>query len=510
MNRLNLAFPPQLENCAPFLEPGIPFYADQAQISATCCESEEIEVEVKHLSVGIFSIASELVKQLLMQNLVLWISQLLLQALSNIIYNYVKGHGNVADNKNKSSGELRRKLPTTYGCSSQIKKSKGISSESTLTPDFPTFVGSGAKPLALREFRLRSSITLQHGCAQLKNLFGTKGGYFSNVLFPRNETDYERGLCKYSPVLVPRWCEIQGIRFFLIKKDGFGEGGYGLVAFYRRNRGSSSAECKLPLRVAMKISAVPENEIRQVFHRDFTLNDNQAQWINEFKNQEKLHNLFEDSLTSSARHYLSFLRVFGSSLLHLMGQFQIHTVMEKGDIDLLQFILERPTTEDILSALASAAKSLAKLHEVGFVCGDLKPENIMLIKGSAKFFDFDGSVFISERRNSFVYTSGFVGPQRLKRIMRPNSFDQLADDKFALGTIILVSATGKVSPFGGKSAEYIAKFNTTTYLQRFVSSDFNSVQKSTLIKAICGLLEYNEDKRLDLSTVANSLQLGIV
>src|SRR5262249_51943251 len=108
-----------------------------------------------------------------------------------------------------------------------------------------------------------------------------------------------------------------------------------------------------------------------------------------------------------------------------------------------------PAIELQRSIVRDVADALGEAHRRGLVHGDVKPENILLVKNGehygVKVVDFGVARHVATPAGSAVGTAGYVAPEQLQS--RPS--DRRAD-LFALGVVLYELMTG-THPFAGRS-----------------------------------------------------------
>jgi hypothetical protein len=101
----------------------------------------------------------------------------------------------------------------------------------------------------------------------------------------------------------------------------------------------------------------------------------------------------------------SFIRCFGTfEYIKPSGQLTFNLILEYGECDLREYFADvtRPVTKDDIrgfwKSLLGITDGLHKLHEIGGVHGDIKPDNIFSIEGTFKLGDF-GSTELFDPHN---------------------------------------------------------------------------------------------------------------
>jgi serine/threonine-protein kinase len=172
-------------------------------------------------------------------------------------------------------------------------------------------------------------------------------------------------------------------------------------------------------------------------------------------------------------------------------------------LDFLLWLKERLEPAQVVPLAAAVARGLGVAHEHGVVHRDVKPSNILLGKeGSIKVADFGiaGLVAATAQRGQEVFgTPGYLPPETLMG----GGYDR-AGDLFALGVVLYQALTGKF-PFGGKSAEELARRTVVGTLQP-LHKVIPEVPPA-LASYIHRLLDKNPRKRdLDAGVLAGDLE----
>lgn len=96
------------------------------------------------------------------------------------------------------------------------------------------------------------------------------------------------------------------------------------------------------------------------------------------------------------------------------------------------------STAEIARALSDVLAGLAYLHKHSIIHRDIKPNNVLLRKGTAKIADFGCSTRALELARSCVGTPWYLAPEVARA--EPHSY---AADIWSLGCVALELATGK-------------------------------------------------------------------
>lgn len=134
------------------------------------------------------------------------------------------------------------------------------------------------------------------------------------------------------------------------------------------------------------------------------------------------------------------------SILGITSSFSL--VVELADSDLKDAVTDaKPSLEDRMKWASEIIKGLLFMHCMGAYHGQLKPENIMICKGTAKLSDFGSAklIFSTAMGSNLVGIEGFQGPEISDR-KSLSKIDPRDKDLYGLGGILLFLFSG-VNPW---------------------------------------------------------------
>ncbi|KAJ8609074.1 hypothetical protein MRB53_039343 [Persea americana] len=124
-------------------------------------------------------------------------------------------------------------------------------------------------------------------------------------------------------------------------------------------------------------------------------------------------------------------------------------LMELADCDLMQYIygVDPRDRHDVWRQHSpSIVSAIESIHSIGMIHGDIKPRNILMVRGVLKLCDFETAFTLDnalprplEKTSDVVGTNAFQAPE----LLSPLSVPTLASDVWALGMTLLVLATAE-------------------------------------------------------------------
>jgi len=130
----------------------------------------------------------------------------------------------------------------------------------------------------------------------------------------------------------------------------------------------------------------------------------------------------------------------------------IFLATELGDITLSKFLKsgERMTEEELRELALGVARALTHIHSEGHVHGDVKPGNIIRVKGRWKLGDLGLMRSVDERLTGPLLGSlTYAAPEMLQNEFGP------AADVYALGVTVLFTLTGRRAHTGQSREQFI-------------------------------------------------------
>ena len=285
--------------------------------------------------------------------------------------------------------------------------------------------GSAAKPPAVErpsdisELMKCLEIGSESPLHQLENLLqnptNSSKRCLKDIEFPTSAQDFTT----VEKLTIPKFLLVKNDKYVRDEQKKPISGAFGTVAFYNRENSESMSE-DLPERIAVKFAIVKQAQLLKLIKKKHFTQRISFSWVREFVVQHKLEKRFEGDSTEKP-----FVQVFAAGIFIVEEKIQVATAMQCGDCDLFDFLFAEETgrpdvvqknvdMQEIVDLLASAAKSLAELHELNLQVGDVKPNNILVVKAAssgdnqqdvaqqkrAVFFDFDGAAFTTEKNSA--------------------------------------------------------------------------------------------------------------
>ena len=162
--------------------------------------------------------------------------------------------------------------------------------------------------------------------------------------------------------------------------------------------------------------------------------------------------------------------------------------------------------EDQLTIIKSLVNSIKRLHDVGVVHADLRPENILLketVPGyyAMKIIDFDNSFIVSSpppNPDSFSLDPVYAAPESIRFLYGEPLVLGKAIDVYALGLLIHLMLTGKLPEFDRSKHAYIGA----------ALNDGEQLKPSPLLegeweKVIGSMLSADPEKRPGMTEIFN-------
>ena len=166
-----------------------------------------------------------------------------------------------------------------------------------------------------------------------------------------------------------------------------------------------------------------------------------------------------NEIVGLARLHHDYIIVYRSSGEVAYGDLAgtIFLATELGDVTLARLIkatepLPDGQFQELVRGIASA---LAHIHAQGAIHGDVKPANIIRVKGRWKLGDLGLMRSAHRRRSGPLYGSlTYLAPEMLRHELQP------ANDVYALGVTILFALTGRYAHSGDSRAQFIDNLRT--------------------------------------------------
>ncbi len=172
----------------------------------------------------------------------------------------------------------------------------------------------------------------------------------------------------------------------------------------------------------------------------------------------------EMSIASNIRHpYIMVTH----HILNLNDRF-VFFVSDFADGGDLITILEKDTELDVTIAkkwFSQIVEAVVYLHSRGIAHRDIKPDNILIDKKTAKLTDFGYARLSIDANGNVLMTESFCGTyeyQSPEAIIREEPYDPIISDCFSLGTLLFLMITLEF-PFGSGK-----RIRTDTGLKKFV------------------------------------------
>lgn len=180
-----------------------------------------------------------------------------------------------------------------------------------------------------------------------------------------------------------------------------------------------------------KVKDALENEEYDII----TLIKNEANFL---KNYPQLsYNVYVCAGVNSKYAFLCKKWIFGETIKSYLNKFK-----------------ENEYKKNIITLMDKVLTEIHKLHEMGFVHGDLQSSHIIVENHTPKLIDFG----LTHRINNpnFIYRGGMVhfnSPQICKQLLNRNKkiFSNFLDEIYSIGSVFYFIHTGKTSTdYGGK------------------------------------------------------------
>jgi len=329
------------------------------------------------------------------------------------------------------------------------------------------------------------------------------GDWNRQVRVPKSKSRYVKGVSsKGKEVVVPRWVEIDGVRFEKLEAIpnasqpvGHHAGAHGCVAAYEVIR-ADKRNCKalgIPTRLAVKCVLFGSEKVDEM--------GSARPWMQEWRIHKFLYQ-------KGPQVRDSVVKFVGGVSAMVSGVPYVFCVMELLDTDLFTAVERANKMPEfgtwILRCMYSTACALRELHQSGVTYCDLKPENVLVdIKtGKAKFGDFDRSCVPSLRVGVVGGTRGYYSPER----MRSSSTYSAADDVWAFGVLLLIGSTCAASPFLDYNHNTVHRFRVDKYLRKYTKCNWDDTVMDKIVNLAENLLMVDAKLRCGLNFAIDVLR----
>ena len=266
------------------------------------------------------------------------------------------------------------------------------------------------------------------------------------------------------------------------------------------------------------LQVIGEGEFGEIFLVKWVKNDNQYyamkkekyQTIAEAKNSQMTTNIVKNFL--KATNSEGVIKIFGDLFQKEDNIYNYYVLMEKAERDMEQELIIRCeqnqfyTEVELINVLCQLILAFEELQRYGIAHRDIKPQNILIIKGRYKISDFGEAIILNNASDVIQNLTGtelymspilFFGMKQKREQIKHNAYKS---DVFSLGLCILLAAT-----LNYDSLVQIRELTDMNKIKDIIIYYLSARYSTLFISFLLRMLEINEDNRPDFIQLKSML-----
>ena len=266
------------------------------------------------------------------------------------------------------------------------------------------------------------------------------------------------------------------------------------------------------------LQVIGEGEFGEIFLVKWVKNDNQYyamkkekyQTIAEAKNSQMTTNIVKNFL--KATNSEGVIKIFGDLFQKEDNIYNYYVLMEKAERDMEQELIIRCeqnqfyTEVELINVLCQLILDFEELQRYGIAHRDIKPQNILIIKGRYKISDFGEAIILNNASDVIQNLTGtelymspilFFGMKQKREQIKHNAYKS---DVFSLGLCILLAAT-----LNYDSLVQIRELTDMNKIKDIIIYYLSARYSTLFISFLLRMLEINEDNRPDFIQLKSML-----